>query len=269
MAIQSGEKRKVIKSQIDVEEEFKRIQATYMEESATDTFNALIYGKGGTGKTFLTQTMPKPILIHSFDPGGTVTLRQHIKNPESGIYVQKFEDEDANNPTQFRAWEKEFNRLRNSDFFSSIGTYVIDSITMWDEALMNAILFDRGRKGEPPQLQDYRVEILTVIQYIKIATGLPCNFIAIGHQAVDKDEETGRMLVTPMVTGQLKTKLPLLFDEVYVTTVKQSSSGSQYSLLTQNDGFHMARSRLAAGGLLDKYEDPDISKILEKTGFNS
>ena len=253
---------------MDVNSEVKKIRDMYKSNTRNSSFNAIIYGDIGTGKTNLLRTCRTPVLLHSFDPGGSKTIRDCIEKGDI-IADTRFENEDAKKPSAYREWEKEFDRLRGTDFFKSIGTYVIDSATTWSDAMMNEILKKNGRSGQIPQIQDYLVQQNTVRDTMKCFTNLPCDCILTGHIQMDKDEVTGRMMSSMMIAGKASIKMPLLFDEIYVSISKQTSKGVEYSLLTRNDGVYKARTRLGKSGSLEAYEEPNIKKILEKTGMNS
>lgn len=250
-------------------DEFTSIRKKYSESPHKDTFNALVYGYMGTGKTTLLGTARKPVLIHSFDPGGEKVLVDQIKTGEVMVN-SSFQNEDAKKPTAYRSWEKEFDRLRHMEgFFESIGTYTIDSVTTWSEALMNAILKSNGRAAGVPQMQDYLVQINTLRDAIKLITSVPCDVILTGHVDSEKDEVTGRLTTGVMLTGKLKEKLPLLMDEVYMATSKESSKGVEYSILTRNTGLYKARTRLGRNNIFDTYEEPNIKKLLKKAGIDN
>lgn len=247
-------------------EEFRKVRDLYRTQSQEKNFNALIYGDTGTGKTYGLRTARKPVLVHSFDPGGSRSIADLVETGEV-IVDARWELEDAKSPTAYKAWETEFDRLRKLGIFDTVGTFVIDSITTWSEAMMNYILKKNGRAGETPQLQDYLVQMLTIRDVIKVATGLPCDFIAIGHINMDKDEVTGKMTSSPLVTGKLSSRLPLLFDEVYVTEAKEKAQGIEYTYLTRNNGLLKARSRLAPKAKLETREPQDIKSILKRAGY--
>lgn len=251
---------------MDAMAELQKLQTTYTDDGKNKTFNAIVYGDIGTGKTRLLETCPGPVLVHSFDPGGTLTLRKSI---EAGhVYVDtRFEKEDAKLPSAYRLWEAEFDRLRKSDFFESIGTYAVDSATTLMDALMNEILKRAGRAGGTPQKMDWMVQMNCMRDIMKLFTTLPCNCILIAHVDNDKDEATGKMFNYPMMTGKLKRKVPLLFDEIYAAQSKATSKGTEYSLLTQNDGLWQARTRIGRDGIFEKYEVPDIRLLLKKAGM--
>jgi hypothetical protein len=264
-------RKKVIneKEKKSILNEFKNIREAYNSSSHKNSFNAIVYGYMGTGKTTLLGTARKPVLIHSFDPGGEKVLVDQIKKGEVMVN-NSFQREDSKKPTAYRSWEKEFDKLRHMEgFFESIGTYALDSVTTWSEALMNAILKANGRAGGIPQMQDYLVQINTLRDAIKLITSIPCDVILTGHVDSEKDEVTGRVTTGVMITGKLKEKLPLLMDEVYMTMSKESSKGVEYSVLTRNTGLYKARTRLGRNNIFDTYEEPNIKALLKKAGVDN
>jgi hypothetical protein len=245
---------------------FKDIMDIYDSDVTVDTFNALVYGDIGSGKTYLAKTCPGPVLIHSFDPGGSKSINDVIGD-DKGIYVERFETEDSKKPTEYARWEKKFDALRNEGFFENVGTFILDSVTTWSESMMNEILKRQGRQGGIAQLMDWQVQMNTIRDTIKRICALPCNCIVIGHIELDKDEVTGKMITNPMITGKMKAKMPLLFDEIYVTLTKETRQGVEYQLLTQSNGLYRARTRLGKGGVFEAFEEPNITKLLNKAGI--
>ena len=251
---------------LDIRKEFSLIREQY--DNTERHFNALIMGDSGTGKTYGLRTARLPVLIHSFDPGGTISLRDEI-DAGKVIADTRFELEDPRNPSSFRLWEKAIGDLRNKSMFEHIGTYVIDSITNWTDSIMNQLVKEKGRSGGKPSMEDYLMQAIAIKSWIQIITTLPCDCIVIGHLQIEKDETTGKMISSLLMTGKkLPPRLPLLFDEVYVTITKPTPKGVDYFYLTRNDNFLKARSRLSKGGLLDMYENQDIKGILKKVGYN-
>ncbi len=251
---------------LDVKKELSELQTMYDASVKNRTFNALIYGGMGTGKTNLLTTCRRPVLIHSFDPGGTNTIRNEIGN---GIYADtRYEVEDAEKPSAFQAWDKEYDRLKAGGVFSQIGTYAIDSATMWSASAMNVVLKKAGRAGAVPFQQDYLPAMVMIENAIKDMVSLPCDCILICHDDADKDEATGKMFVGPMFVGKLKVRVPILFDEIYMAVTKETSKGAEYSLLTRNTGLYKARTRLGKGKF-ETYEQQDIKALLQKAGWES
>ena len=123
----------------------------------------------------------------------------------------------------------------------------------------------KTRKGTQPQLQDYLVQQLTAVDWLGVLMGYPCHVVATGHIGLMKDEVSGKMETGLLMYGKLSEKVPLVFDEKYVTRVKSSSSGVAYELLTRNDGYYKAETRMG-GGKFESSEAPNIKALLKKAG---
>lgn len=253
---------------LDIKTELSTLQTMYKDNARTRTFNALIYGPMGTGKTNVVRTCRKPVLIHSFDPGGTLTVRDEIE--KGTVYADtSFEVEDPMMPTAFASWDKTYHRLKAGGMFDKIGTYVIDSGTTWSSAAMNATLKKAGRPASTPQQNDYLPAMVMLENAIKDITSLPCDVILICHEDTDKDEASGKLFVGPLFIGKLKYRIPILFDEIYYACTKESSAGVNYFFLTRATGLYKARTRLGKGGIFETYEKQDIKALLTKAGYNT
>jgi hypothetical protein len=251
---------------LDIMGEFARVSTMYKTGASASTFNALIIGKFGTGKTTIVGTAPGPILIHSFDPGGVKSLTAEINSGK--VIPQEFVDSDMKLPTAFAAWTKTFDQYRREGVFKQVGTYVIDSATTFVEAMTNQYLKLKDRAGEAPQLQDYNMIRNMMRDAIKACLALPCNFILTGHIDVERDEVTGKSETCICLTPSLRRYLPLLFDEMYVLECKQGAGNVvDYGLITANTGYYTARTRLGAGGKFLLRETPNIKGLLKKAGF--
>jgi len=248
-------------------EEFEKLRKMYNEDPKQASFNALVLGEMGSGKTFLLRTARLPIHIDSFDPGGTKCLRDEIA-ARKVIPDTRYESEDRLHPTMYQIWKTEFMRRKNDGYFEAVGTYCLDSSTRWAEAIMNRILQKAGIAGEPPRFtKDYTPQKIEIQNMLNLCLDLPCDFILTGHMEQTKDEGTGMVTYRFMTTGKGALIIPTLFDEVWVMSPKETSSGVAYRILTQNTGTYTARSRLAKGGMLETYEEPNIKKILVKAGM--
>lgn len=253
---------------LNVQTEFEEIRKMYDSAAYNKTFNAIIYGDMGSGKTNLLRTCRKPVLVHSFDPGGTKTIRDEIV-AGSIVVDSRFEQEDPKDPKAFDLFDKEYHRLKKGGMFDQIGTYAIDSATTWAASAMNLVLKKAGRPGGQPFQQDYLPAMTMIENAIRDMTGLPCDCVLICHEDVDKDEGSGRMFVGPLFVGKLKVRVPALFDEVYHAEAKETSGSVVYSLLTRSTGLYKARTRLGKGGIFDVREVQDIKALLKKAGFDT
>lgn len=252
---------------LDARKRASEIKKLYAADPRNESFNLLLLGEMGSGKTFLVRTARRPIHIDSFDPGGTKGLRDEIAKGYI-IADTRWEAEDPENPKMFETWRREFQSRVREDYFNYIGTYLLDSSTFWAEAIMNHILKAAGIAGSPPRWShDYVPQKTEIRNWTRKCLALPCDFIMTGHLESAKDEVSGQIMYRYMTTGKAQVIIPSLFDEVWVMDPKKTADGVDYRILTRATGRHLARSRLAKEGLLSTYEKPDLREILKKAGY--
>lgn len=249
---------------LQIKKSVEELRQMYKEDPRRGTLNILLLGELGTGKTYLSSTARKPVHIDSFDPGGTDSVEDFIKRGDI-VADTRWEREDPENPIFYEKWEEEFDTRVADGYFEAFGTYWLDSSTTWSEAIMNWILKKSGIAGKAPRFtHDYVPQKMEIRNKVRKMLDLPCDFVMTGHLEGNKDEVTGGMSYRFMTTGKGAITLPLLFNEIWIMDPKETSKGPEYRILTRATGRHMARSRLAKGGLLDTYEKPDLKAILKK-----
>lgn len=256
---------------LDVAKRIQEIRAMYDAKPQNTKANFLIYSRTGAGKTKLLATCPAPILIHSFDPGGTKTIKPEIDKGRV-IVDNRFEAETGEKDggrLMYKEWQDEFNKLKRMGFFDLIGTYVIDSGTRWLASQMNEIGRQEKRSYGEVQIQDHNKQQIFAADAITTMLALPCNFVMTGHMESYEDKTDGRTHMSLLAHGKNKIKIPLLFDEFYYLDVQETSKGLERRLLTQITGKHEARTRIGGPGLgnFDMWEKPDIAYLLKKAGY--
>lgn len=275
---QQEEQNNQDKNFLDLSDYVRDIRNMYQEDLAQDTFNALVLGQVGSGKTTLAGTARKPLYVHSFDPGGTKVFKNFNaddprKKPrnmfETGEVIAdtRFEGDDSSQPQAYNQWERQFKEMRSKDMFEHIGTYVVDSFTTWVLALKYQILKKKGRTEGVMQIHDWQVLGNTVKDVINVMTALPCDVILTGHLTTEKDDVSGRIETRLQAIPSLQTELPLMFDEIYCLEANETPRGVERKLITENTGKYIARTRVGSGGIFETREDPNIKNLLEKAGY--
>ncbi len=260
-------------TKMSFDEEVARMNAVYAEKVGEKmTYNLLLYGPAGSGKTHLCTTGRGPFLFHMFDPGGAKIPPIQKGFREGEIMVEEFTRNIMDIPDPKRAgrkllgyehWVQQFESKVASGFFNNIGTFVMDSATTWIQRMMYAITTNRKREDHLPAIQDYLLATTLVLDFLTIATDLPCDFILTSHITIDKDEVSGRIHTTLNVFKGLKVSMPILFDDMYVTQAISKAEGVEYKVLTRPKGDFDAKSRLGAG-VLNIYEEADLTAIIKK-----
>lgn len=243
------------------------IRGMYDKDPRNESFNVLILGEKGSGKSFLARTCRAPVHMDIFDPGGARGLRRWI---DSGHIIAdtRWQNEDPKKPTVFAAWMREMAERERMGYFHAIGTYYLDSASTWSDAIMNDILKKEGLAGTQPRFtKDYGPQKVIIKNWISELLALPCDFVCTGHLEAQKDEGSGQIVYRFMTTGKGSVTIPLLFDELWVMDPKSTSSGVEYRILTKSTGRHIASSRLAEEDKLEKYEKPNVREMLKKVKF--
>lgn len=259
----------------DYKDEIKRVREYYASDPLQQRFSALVTGESGSGKSFLFRTCRLPIHIDSFDPGGSKCLTPWIKKGDI-VVDTRWENEDPYNPTVFDLWEKETDLRFQTGYFNHFGTYGLDSLSTFGDAVMNSQLKSANRAGESPQYRkDYTPQKVNIVNRIKKFMTLQCDFIVTGHldrlqEPMGKDKYGDPIFDIKFrlrITGNAVVTVPMLFDELYIVKGKETSSGPSSTLVTYAQGKYLARSRLRSDGKLEVEEEADIKKLLKKIGL--
>lgn len=251
---------------IDIATEIAALREQYRGAStkAQRGHSFLIYGDFGTCKTGVVGlTAPRPVYFHSFDPKGTDMARLQPLIDSGDVLVERFEDENPAKPTEFDRWKKRWTELMRTDIFDQVGTFCLDSLTFWGEAILNRVMrgiqedtiIDQGKWGQQQNIMR---------TYIRQMISLPCNFVLLAHQDYTVNKTTDRMKTHIATTGKSQFKLPGLFEEVYQVDAKTNKDSElEPSFLTKPKGGAQARTKMG-DGIFDTTEPADISALMRK-----
>lgn len=258
---------------LDARIEIERLRSRYASDPRQKSFRVLITGESKTGKTHLLRTARKPVHTDSFDPGGTLVLRDLITK---GVIVADtiYEDEDRTSPNMFREWARNFEQRIKTKYFEHFGTYCLDSSTLWADAIMNHVMNKDKRAGEAPNFyKDYNPQKVEIQNWMKRILTLPCDVIVTGHLEGEYDDKivNGELVrdlqrYKYMTTGKGAIVIPLLFDEQWTTFAETSGRAVEYKILTAPWRLYRAGTRIGRG-VFETFEKPDIKHLLKKAGW--
>jgi len=203
----------------------------------------LIYGRAGTGKTWLCGTAPRPLIISA--ESGILTLRNKAVPV---TVVNNLKDvEDA------YAW------LTTSPQAAYIDTVCLDSLSEIAEVCLAA-----AKRATKDGRKAYGEMADNMLPMIKAFRDLPGKHVVMTcKEGYLRDETTGLMRFGPTCPGQqLPKDLPYLFDEVFNTGVGAGTDGTRFHYLrTAPDMQYEAKDR---SGMLDDIEYPDLTHVFRK-----
>ncbi len=204
----------------------------------TEYFKCMLIGTYGTGKSVFASSCPTPGFIFDFDEG-IITYK--------GL---DFDYEQYSN--DWKGWvkfEKDLIQVKKGVEEGKYVTVIVDSTSaMTDLAMERALQLDPKRSATGGPLWQVHFMMVRNLMEGKLRQiiGLLCNVIVISHIDIVRDEKTGNILdISPLLTGQLREKIPGAFQEVYYCTTRRANQKTEWVLQTVPIGFTKARSRLS------------------------
>jgi hypothetical protein len=239
----------------------------------------LLLGDTGGGKTTQFLTLPGRKFAYLFDPNAILSLQGHDLEYEEflpdrlNLSVKSLAKGRGDSTTNFQndlyvSWEKDFNDRIKGGYFDNIDAILFDSATTFLDLIMDRVLTINGRAGSWPQQDDYGPQMLAFQNVCRQATALGKTVVMTGHVEMKQDELTKRIYRSPMLTGRLKTKVPLLFSDIYLCEATNDGKGvTKHTIQTVPDRT-MTTIRCTMKGL-NPVEDVTIdwNKPIESQGI--
>lgn len=228
----------------------------------------LLLGDTGAGKTTQLLTLPGKKFAYLFDPNAVLSLRGYDVDYEeflpdklnlsAGSLSKGKGDRTTNYASDLYVdWEKDIDAKLESGFFDDYDVIAIDSATTLLDLIMDRILTINGRAGQWPQQDDYGPQMMTFTNIMRMLTGLGKTLFLTGHLETREDKLTQRILRQPLMTGRLKTKIPLLFSDIFICEAENGGKGVvSYKIQTVPDRMTTC-VRTAIKGL-EPFEDVTI-----------
>lgn len=207
----------------------------------------LVLGDTGTGKTSQFLTLPGKKFIYLFDPNAILSLQGHDVDYEEflpdtlNLSVTSLSkgrgDTTTNHQNQtYVEWEKDFDDRVKQGFFDDYDVIGLDSATTFQDLIMDRVLTINGRAGKWPQQDDYGPQMQVFTNVMRTINSLGKTVFVTGHMETRQDELTKKIFRAPLMTGRLKTKIPLLFSDIFVTSSDNDGKGNMsYMIQTVPD----------------------------------
>lgn len=221
-----------------------------------------LYGPPGCGKTVLSATAPKPLIVR-IEPTGTVSLYNHpdlLKNVQtfeflSVVQLEILIDKILADPAAFQ-------KRCVESFGYEIETFVVDSMSELQRIDLDTIIA-REYKSDPSRNQytrtwpDYNENTIHMAQLAGKLCKLPMNVIATCHAKDKEDKGKGLTMTMPSLTDVLAEKCAGFFDVFAYMTV--NDDGTKRTLQLSPTKTVTAKTRI--GGLPPVVEDPTWDKL--------
>lgn len=207
----------------------------------------LICGPPGTRKTTFACSFPGKTKVLDFDGKiGSAAAWYAAKNPArlKEIEVESLSSSlDPNFDPMVKMTEIITKELIPQQAAGKLEfpNFVIDSGTTFSAAVLRHIIktnpgIKRSMSAQGVQAcqQDYGILKREFSRLIPGLLSLPMNFIMTAHIEVDKSELTGEIIRKPIMDGSFAQSLPIHFDEVYRTYIRDGKVFAQ----TQSDPYY-------------------------------
>lgn len=203
------------------------------------TFNMLIYGHSGAGKTRLAgsaDAVPELRRVLFIDvEGGTLTLRNTPYNEIEVVRVKSWQEmEDVYN---------ELNLGRHH-----YNTVIIDSLTEIQKMSMDRIMRrlveeNEERDADVPGVREWNINIEQTRKYVRKFRDLPVNTIFTALEHSEKNMRTGATRRKPSLSGKVKDEVAAFLDIVVYLYTKEVGDENKRMLLTGQTEDTVAKDR--------------------------
>ena len=244
----------------------KFAQKAQTNYDAKRKFTCLTFGPSSSGKSFAIKTLPAPIHVFSFDPGGSEPLYNEIQNGR--ITVDRFEELSYKDPQCLRNFEKAYTEEKAMGLFDYVNCVVLDSLTMYLQACMYHVLKERKKVGEQPGKLEWGMSNTMIMKMINELMTLPCHLVLIAHEDIKEDEKRGLLTRTIVANKGVQLIVPALFTEIYYQKSDFKKGERINTFTTVPIDELISRTKIGGGALLEAKEPADYSVFMKKLGFD-
>lgn len=215
-------------------------------KDSSDFIKCLVYGESGIGKTRLSNTAPKPVIISS--------EKKLLSLKKFNIPVILIEDHED--------LEEAYNFITTDKKAKGFQTIVLDSISDIAETILTYFKENPIDGNTHPQAA-YGAMADALLPLIKKFRDIPDKHIYFIAKAKRmKDDYTGVVSWYPMMPGQqLGPGLPYLFDFVFAMRSGEDNDGNKYRYLQTVTDIQWLAKGIET---LNDIEEPNLTKLFKK-----
>lgn len=254
----------------------------------------ILYGEGGSGKTFTAGTMPGTIYSIVFGGENEITtykspdFKNKYPNKKGKIFYDFVKEEigERGHFSDANAFDAACDFITEALELEAAGDFAFDSLVidaatgLRRYAMNKAIEFNYGRatKKEKATLQRYRDENIIVpadndwgsqmsliVQFVEWVYNLDKHVCLVTHEWTEtqhdrSSRQTSVIQRRPLFTGGNRTEIPAWFDFVWRITPQKLGQGIIANAQPYGDNVNYAKTRL--GGILPPViRDPNLEKL--------
>ena len=239
--------------------QWRKMKINKASEYQRDRLRILAIGPAGSGKTTQLRTLPGKKLLFCFEDNALNSL-QGDKAIDYQLYLPDVVEiaprslsskqnvrstpPTGEKPQAFDAFVQDFNSfIKDEKTFNSYDVIAIDSLTSLSKAVMDSVLWLNNRMGQQPAMDDWAAQLNTIENTIRKVTSLPKMVYITAHDTLMQDDLTKKIVNELVLTGQLKTRIPMLFSDI----LKFQCVDEKFSMLTQPDRYNVKIRRSISG----------------------
>ena len=215
-------------------------ELTFVEEAtAPETFNVLLYGPTGSGKSTAAATAPGPLLwVNAEGPGALAFPRKVAARRGTKIHEVRVETGISVKGTlKDVVWHI---KLRKEPV---VNTVVVDTVAKVRDALIRQIV----SPGSKNTIQQFGEVARILEEYVRVMRDLAVNLVLICHEEVADAE--GERIVQPLIGGSLTPKIPAEMDVVAFCGAAKDEQTDEVRYLGQLVESRGRRTKDRSGGL--------------------